>query len=239
MQTEQDPQLTYVINEARGIMDLDQAIRETLAAGDKLVSNAEAYALSNASVEDLLKMEKTEGVYRAILTRENVPSKRFRQLSGLAKLRNVAEIEELFTLIEELNAKASVNVLNSANVLSQLLSSQPADQLAKVRDRIATLATTAKSGETRRVAIAAWISADNNGDAVFAAVEKEQLKLEDVCEQSRCHPRKRRVHSVWIPGEVRHWPDLEGASSNAADTTSESTSMLQVPATWLVKHCRP
>jgi putative heme-binding domain-containing protein len=67
-------------------------------------------------------------------------------------------------------------VLNS---LSQLLASQPADQLAKVRDRIATLATTAKSGETRRVAIAAWISADNNGDAVFAAVEKEQLKLED------------------------------------------------------------
>ncbi len=177
MQTEQDPQLTYVINEARGIINLDAAIRETLARGEKLSRNAEAYALSNASVEDLLKMEKTEGVYRAILTRENVPVENLQTaLSGLAKLRNVAEIEELFTLIEELNAKASVNVLNS---LSQLLASQPADQLAKVRDRIATLATTAKSGETRRVAISAWISADNNGDAVFAAVEKEQLKLED------------------------------------------------------------
>ena len=177
MQTEQDPQLTYVINEARGIINLDAAIRETLARGEKLSTNAEAYALSNASVEDLLKMEKTEGVYRAILTRENVPVETLQTaLTGLAKLRKVAEIEELFTLIEELNAKASVNVLNS---LSQLLASQPADQLAKVRDRIATLATTAKSGETRRVAIAAWISADNNGDAVFAAVEKEQLKLED------------------------------------------------------------
>lgn len=177
MQTEQDPQLTYVINEARSIINLDAAIRETLARGEKLSRNAEAYALSNASVEDLLKMEKTEGVYRAILTRENVPVETLQTaLTGLAKLRNVAEIEELFTLIEELNAKASVNVLNS---LSQLLASQPADQLAKVRDRIATLATTAKSGETRRVAIAAWISADNNGDAVFAAVEKEQLKLED------------------------------------------------------------
>ena len=177
MQTEQDPQLTYVINEARGIIDLDAAIRETLARGEKLSTNAEAYALSNASVEDLLKMEKTEGVYRAILTRENVPVETLQTaLTGLAKLRKVAEIEELFTLIEELNAKASVNVLNS---LSQLLASQPADQLAKVRDRIATLATTAKSGETRRVAISAWISADNNGDAVFAAVEKAQLKLED------------------------------------------------------------
>ena len=177
MQTEQDPQLTYVINEARGIINLDAAIRDTLARGEKLSRNAEAYALSNASVEDLLKMEKTEGVYRAILTRENVPVETLQTaLTGLAKLRKVAEIEELFTLIEELNAKASVNVLNS---LSQLLASQPADQLAKVRDRIATLATTAKSGETRRVAMAAWISADNNGDAVFAAVEKEQLKLED------------------------------------------------------------
>ncbi len=177
MQTEQDPQLSYVINESRGIINLDAAIRETLARGEKLSPNAEAYALSNASVEDLLKMEKTEGVYRAILTLDNVPVEPLETaLTGLAKLRNVAEIEELFALIEELNAKASVNVLNS---LSQLLASQPANQLAKVRDRIATLATTAKSGETRRVAIAAWISADNNGEAVFAAVEKEQLKLED------------------------------------------------------------
>ena len=178
MQTEQDPQLTYVINEARGIINLDAAIRETLARGEKLSTNAEAYALSNASVEDLLKMEKSEGVYRAILTRENVPVETLQtSLSGLAKLRNVPEIEELFTLIEELNAKASVNVLNS---LSQLLASQPTDQLAKVRDRIATLATTAKSGETRRVAIAAWITADGNGNSVFTAVEKDQLKLEDV-----------------------------------------------------------
>ncbi|MEZ6031617.1 MAG: c-type cytochrome [Planctomycetaceae bacterium] len=178
MQTEQDPQLTYVINEARGIVNLDAAIRDNLARGEKLSRNAEAYALSNASVEDLLKMEKTEGVYRAILTRENAAVETLQTaLTGLAKLRHVAEIEELFTLIEELNAKASVNVLNS---LSRLLANQPADQLAKVRDRIATLATTAKSGETRRVAIAAWISADNNGDGVFTAVEKKQLKLEDV-----------------------------------------------------------
>ncbi|MFN9719219.1 MAG: PA14 domain-containing protein [Planctomycetota bacterium] len=177
MQTEQDPQLTYVINEARGIINLDAAIRETLARSEKLSRNAEAYALSNARVEDLLKMEKTEGVYRAILTRENVPVETLQEsLSGLAKLRKVAEIEELFSLIEELNAKASVNVLNS---LSRLLASQPAEQLTKVRDRIAKLATTAKSSETRRVAIAAWISADGNGDAVFAAIDRNELKLEE------------------------------------------------------------
>jgi len=180
LNTEQDPQLSFVIGEARKIIDLDSVIRSYLTAPVPipLSKDAEAYALSNSSVEDLLKMEKSEGVYRAILTRESVPVETLQtSLSGLAKLRNVAEIEELFTLIEELNAKASVNVLNS---LSQLLASQPTDQLAKVRDRIAKLATTAKSGETRRVAIAAWISADGNGDAVFTAAENGQLKLEDV-----------------------------------------------------------
>lgn len=178
MQTEPDAQLTYVINEARNVINLDQVIRESLAAGKKLSRNAEAYALSNASVDDLLRMEKTEGVYRAILTRESVPVETLQSsLSGLASLRGVAEIEELFAMIEELNAKASVNVLNS---LSRLLSSQSPNQLAKVRDRIAALATTARSGETRRVAIAAWISADGNSNAVFGAVEAGKLKQEDV-----------------------------------------------------------
>jgi putative heme-binding domain-containing protein len=178
MLTEMDPQLSFVIREARGMINLDQSIRDTLASKGKLSPAAEAYALSNASVEDLLKLGKTEGVYRAILTRENVAVETLQEsLSGLAKLRNVAEIDELFSLIEELNARASTNVLNS---LSRLLANQPPAQLTRVRDRIASLATTAKSGETRRVAIAAWMSADGNGDGVFTAVEKEQLKLEDV-----------------------------------------------------------
>ncbi|MGV2339341.1 MAG UNVERIFIED_CONTAM: hypothetical protein LVR18_36795 [Planctomycetaceae bacterium] len=106
MQTEQDQQLTFVIDQARGILNPDQVIRETLAAGRKLSRNAEAWALSSAGVDDLLKMDKTEGVYRAILTRENVPAEVLQtSLTGLAKLRGVPEIDELFTLIEELNAR--------------------------------------------------------------------------------------------------------------------------------------
>ena len=178
MQTEQDQQLSFVIEQARGILNPEQVIRETLAAGKKLSRNAEAFALSSAGVEDLLKMEKTEGVYRAILTRENVPADVLKSsLAGLATLRGVPEIDELFSLIEELNAKASVNVLNS---LSRLLAAQPADQLVRVRDRIAKLAGSARSGETRRVAIAAWISADGNGRAVLEAVKAGTLTAEDL-----------------------------------------------------------
>ena len=217
MQTEQDPQLSYVINEARRIIDLDATVRESLVSGNKLSPAAEAYALSNASVEDLLKMEKSEGVYRAILTRENVPVETLQtSLSGLAKLRNVAEIEELFTLIEELNARASVNVLNS---LSQLLASQPADQLAKVRDRIATLATTAKSAETRRVAIAAWINADGNGDAVFAAMKNQQLQTEDVL-RSVSLVNSIRTRSELFPPIAALIPTLAGSKGSTPLTQS-------------------
>ncbi len=217
MQTEQDPQLSYVINEARRIIDLDATVRESLVSGNKLSPAAEAYALSNASVEDLLKMEKSEGVYRAILTRENVPVETLQtSLSGLAKLRNVAEIEELFTLIEELNARASVNVLNS---LSQLLASQPADQLAKVRDRIATLATTAKSAETRRVAIAAWINADGNGNAVFAAMKNQQLQTEDVL-RSVSLVNSIRTRSELFPPIAALIPTLAGSKGSTPLTQS-------------------
>ena len=178
MQTEQDSQLSFVIQQARGVIDLDGAVRNVLAAGGKLSRNAEAYALSNASVDDLLKMESSEGVYRAILTRESVPEQTLRTaLAGLAALRRVPETEQLFSLIEELNAKASVNVVNS---LSRLLAGQPSEQLVRVRERIVKLAQSARSAETRRVALAAWISADGGPDAVFAAMRQEQLSQEDV-----------------------------------------------------------
>jgi putative heme-binding domain-containing protein len=213
MQTEQDQQLTFVIQQARGVIDLDGAVRGVLAGGGKLSRNAEAYALSNASVEDLLKMEKTEGVYRAILTRESVPEETLRAaLTGLAGVRKVAETEELFALIEELNAKASVNVLNS---LSRLLAAQPADQLVRVRDRIVKLAKSARSAETRRVALSAWISADGNGDAVFAAMAEDQVTREDVL---RALPlvTSKSAQAALFPKLAALLPTLAGSRGAAA-----------------------
>lgn len=163
--------------------------------------------MSNASVEDLLKMEKSEGVYRAILTRESVPEETLRAaLAGLAGLRKVAETEELFALIEELNAKASVNVLNS---LSRLLAAQPADQLVRVRDRVVNLAKSARSAETRRVALAAWISADDSGDAVFAAMAEGQLIREEVL---RALPlvTSKSAQAALFPKLAELLPGLEG-----------------------------
>ena len=178
MQQPMDIQIEFNLKEAAKTIDLNGYIRQQLAAGQSLSAGAQAFALSNASVNDLLKMEKTEAVYRAILTRENVPVENLAEsLAGLAKLSNKPAIEELFALIEGLNDQADTNVLNS---LSRLLTSQPASQLARVRDRLVTLACTAKSAEARRVAIASWLNVDAKPDAVFEAVDAGKLPLEDV-----------------------------------------------------------
>ncbi|MCA9034914.1 MAG: c-type cytochrome [Planctomycetaceae bacterium] len=178
MQHPTDVQIDFNLKEAAQMMDLNGYIREQLAAGNPLSVAAEAFALSNASVEELLKMQKTEAVYRAILTRENVPAETLRaSLSGLAELSGKTEIEELFSLIEGLNDEASVNILNS---LSRLLANQPTQQLASVRDRIVRLAVTTPSAETRRVSLAAWMNVDGTSDGVFEAVAEKKVELEDV-----------------------------------------------------------
>ena len=178
MQHPTDVQIDFNLVEAAKTIDLNGYISRQLAGGMKLSAAAEAFALSSAGIDDLLKMEKTKGVYRAILTRDNVPVETLEEsLKGLAKLSNNPAIDELFMLIEDLNDKADTNVLNS---LSRLLASQPAEQLAGVRDRIITLAKTAKSAEARRVAIASWLNVDGKSDHVFELVDQGNLFLEDV-----------------------------------------------------------
>ncbi|MCA9062141.1 MAG: HEAT repeat domain-containing protein [Planctomycetaceae bacterium] len=176
MQFPTDPQLEFNLAEARRSLDLDSWIRNQLAQNRPLSSAAESYALSNASVDDLLKMEKTEGVHKAILTRDNVPLTVLREsLTGLAGLRGKPVTEELFQLIEDLNDKANAGSLNS---LTRLLSDLPASELAGVRDRIAALALNGISAEARRVAFASWITADGS---IAAALQ-----------QTADHPERRQ-----------------------------------------------
>ncbi len=173
-----DIQLEFNIKEALKTIDANAYIREQLASGRGLSSAANAFALANSSVNELLKMEKTEAVYQAIMTRENAPVQALQEsLAGLAKFRSTSEIEQLFNLIEGLNEKADVNVLNS---LARLLSSQPADQLRSVRNRIARLATNGHSAEARRVALASWMTADGNSDGAFAAAGTGNTSLQEV-----------------------------------------------------------
>jgi len=173
-----DIQLDFNIKEALRTIDANAYIKEQLASGHGLSSAANAFALANSSVNELLKMEKTEAVYQAIMTRENAPVQALQEsLAGLAKFRSTSEIEQLFNLIEGLDDKAGANVLNS---LARLLSSQSAEQLRSVRNRIAHLATNGRSAEARRVALASWMTADGNADSAFAAADTGQTSLQEI-----------------------------------------------------------
>ncbi|MEO2018162.1 MAG: PVC-type heme-binding CxxCH protein [Fuerstiella sp.] len=173
-----DIQLDFNIKEALRTIDANAWIREQLASGRGLSSAANAFSLANSSVNELLKMGKTEAVYQAIMTRDNAPVQALQEsLAGLAKFRRTTEIEQLFNLIEGLNDKADANVLNS---LARLLSSQPAEQLRSVRDRIARLATNGRSAEARRVALASWMTADGSADSAFAAADTGKTSLQEI-----------------------------------------------------------
>ena len=173
-----DPELVTVINYARSKINVDKVVQDAVASGRKLSSAAQQYALRNASVADLLKMERSEAVYRAILVRENVPVKDLREsLGGLASIQKVTQLKLLMELIQELNESNRVSSLSS---LSQLLADQPVEQLRGVKDQLQHMATTSKSADARRVAYAAWIGAEGNGDTAFASASKSKVALREV-----------------------------------------------------------
>ena len=173
-----DIQIDFNIKEALKTIDANVYIKEQLAAGRGLSPAANVFALANASVNELLRMEKSEAVYQAIMTRENAPVQTLQEtLAGLAEFRSTSEIEQLFNLIEGLNDKADVNVLNS---LARLLSSQPTDQLRSVRSRIARLATNGSSAAARRVALASWMTADGDAAAAFAAADTGNTSMQEI-----------------------------------------------------------
>ncbi|MEZ6062515.1 MAG: PA14 domain-containing protein [Planctomycetaceae bacterium] len=212
MQHPTDLQIDFNLAEAKRSIDLNAYIREQLAAGRQLSPAARAYAIANAGVDDLLKLQRTEDVYRAILTREDVPLAALQEsLAGLATLKQTPEIEQLFGLIEELNDEANANVLGS---LSRLLSSRTPEELRRVRDRIVSLALDGKSAEAREVAFASWITADGNGTAAFAAVADNDKRTAELLRsvplvamdvQPELLPGIRRLIAK-LPGSVGNQP---------------------------------
>jgi Flp pilus assembly protein TadD len=71
---------------ARGKINVDKLVQEAVASGKPLSKAAQSYALRNASVDDLLKLPRTEAVYEAILKRPEASATALREsLRGLAE----------------------------------------------------------------------------------------------------------------------------------------------------------
>jgi putative heme-binding domain-containing protein len=173
-----DPELDTALKYAKGQIAVDKLIQDAIASNKPLSKAAMAYSLLNASVSDLLKLERTEAVYEAILSRQNVPASAMRDsLSGLAGLQEVKPLSLLLKLIEGRDAAGQTAGLGS---FSQLLNEQPVDDLQNSRDRIEDLALKGKAAGVRQLGYAALIQADRAGNGALFTASKSKASLRDL-----------------------------------------------------------
>lgn len=173
-----DAELDVVLRYAKGQINADALVQDAIKSGRPLSKAAQAYALLNASVGDLLKMEPGEAVYEAILSRPSVPPQALaNSLAGLAAMRKVPPVDLLIGLISDRDKTEQTAGLDG---LGQLLASFPAADLKPARGAIEELATQAKSAETRKLGYASLVSADESGANAFFAASKSKDTLRDM-----------------------------------------------------------
>ena len=173
-----DPELGTVLNYAKGKINADALVQDAIKSGKPLSKAAQAYALLNASVTDLLKMERTEAVYEAILGRPQVPPQALvESLSGLALIRKEKPVDLLLDLISERDRTGQIGSLGG---LGGLLSSFLSAELKPSREKIESLATDGKAAVTRQLGYASLCAADGSGAAAFFAASKNKETLRDM-----------------------------------------------------------
>ena len=175
-----DSELDRVLAYAKDRLQVDKIVDDAVASGAELSPAAEAYVLKNASVEDLLKFERTEAVFAAILDRDQAPESAISEsLEGLAKIRDKRPLELLFEALDKRVADGRTETLSS---LGRVLTRQPASELAKVTDRLETIATKGAASELRQLAYAAWMTGAGSADDAFLAASQSKAGLRDFLE---------------------------------------------------------
>ena len=168
--------LTYAV---RSKINLDSVVSETLKSGKKPSIAAQTYILRNASVDDLLKMERSEAVYEAILSRTNAPPSALREaVANLAKLRRTPEAELVLSLIAQPRCQRQRR--RQLSHLAALLTEKPAAEIRPLRDRLIALAGAGKTAAARTAGYAGWITADGSGDDAFAKAAESKAALSEV-----------------------------------------------------------
>ncbi len=173
-----DQQLNLALDYARSKINLDSVVSESLKSGKKLSLAAQTYILRNAGVDDLLKMERSEAVYDAILARSNAPAPALHEaLTGLAKIRNLREAELLLSLITQRDANGKEDGVAQ---LAGLLTEKPSADLRPLRDRLIALASGGKTAAARGAGYGGWITADGSGDDAFAKASQSKAALDEL-----------------------------------------------------------
>lgn len=178
---EMDPELTRLLQYAQGQIDVDTMIAEAIRAGRKLSPAATTYALEKASSELLLKLERTDEVYTAILSRGGIaPKFREEALSVLATKNNRSPMGELVAWISTAENKN----LPSLNDLAGLLPKAKQADLTKSQDLLEKLASTTQSSVVRRAVYTSWIQS-GGAEAAWAHASQAPALMGDLLQSAR------------------------------------------------------
>jgi putative heme-binding domain-containing protein len=178
-----DRYLDYLRGET--MRTLGPLVTKAIAAGHKLKMKTPAgmrYVLRTVSTPELMKMERNQGVYLELLFRPGVRDEyRKEALSGLAKLEKRPDVQVLLDAIARHDAEEAAGDDSVAFDLVRLLTAaRPAGELAKVRDNLVKLATTARQPVTRQLGFVVLIAADRGMDAAWTLATKSLRSLQDL-----------------------------------------------------------
>ena len=170
-----DVELDTVLAYAKGKINVDAIIQDALKTGQQLSPAAAAYVLRNATIEDLLKLDRTVAVYRAILSRSNATANQMSSaLQGLSDMTQTSKIDLLVELIQRAQKGATANVAGLAEVFSQ----QPLEELQSVRAFVEDLAVHGETEEFKRLGYITWVALTGPDDA-FLAASQTKARLRD------------------------------------------------------------
>ncbi len=170
-----DVELDTVIDYAKGRIGVDQVVQDAIESGHELSQTAQQYVLRNARIEDLLRMDRSEAVYHAILNRDDATASQIRDAAtGLAEATQVDRLSLLIDLVA--NRDANDRVDNMA-AIGKAIADEPLDTLIGAVNRLQALATSGKNASTRQVGYALWMVADRSAKAPFAAAtDKDSIR---------------------------------------------------------------
>jgi putative heme-binding domain-containing protein len=178
-----DKYLDFVRGET--LRALNPHVRQAIADGKKIhfkTPTGMRYFVRTVNTEDLLKMERTPGVYLELLFRSGVRDEYRREaLTGLAKLEKKAEPRVLVDAIRQHDADNTSTDDSVAFDLARLLvgPASRAGQLATVRDDLEKLALKAHQPTIRQLGFVALVAADGSADKAWALAVKSASSLRD------------------------------------------------------------
>jgi putative heme-binding domain-containing protein len=184
-------EVPLIAAELPGDVALDYVRQETLKAlqpiFDRAVQSSQEVAFTtdagirflyrNLKTDDLLKRERSRGVYLELLFRPGVRDEYRREaLAGLAKVEKKPEADVLLDALEKQSGQDESVLFD----LVRLLTNRPAAELSAIRQRLETMATGSKIPVLRQLAFLALIEADHSAEPAWKLASGSVNSLRDL-----------------------------------------------------------